>query len=326
MTMNSTSDGQENSMAGRSNSTGGRQNSMADSRNSMGDRQNSMADRQNSMGDRRNFTADRQSRLPRPGGPSLLEDLNIAVRDNPLAAGLIGMGALWMVLGGSRISAIGGALPSAVQTAAKTAVSAGSAGTHAISSGIGAVTSRVSNAVSQASDAVTNAVGSATQATKDAAAGGYNAVTSGASKLLDTGSAGLEEGQQMVDRSADTSRALMNSMQRNLGDAIDRQPLLLGVLGVAVGAGIASMFAATETERRLMGEQGAAVKDRLGDLAHDAVNAAGDRIERMVDDVRQEAGDQSLTPAAAKEQFEDLAGKVANVAGAARDSVKSRLS
>ena len=255
---------------------------------------------------------------------NFLDDLNTAVRENPVAAGLIGMGALWMVVGGSRMSALGHQLPGAAQSIGRAAASAGAAGTRAVSDGLGSVGSRLGQAAQHIGDAVSSGASSV----RDAAASSYDTVASSASKVFDGGQNGAGEqsnGAGIVDRSSAAGRQFATSMQKNLSEALDRQPLLLGVLGLAFGVGVASVFATTEAERKLMGEKGAAVKENLKTMAHNAVNAASTRVERIVEDVAQEAGDQSLTPAAAKEQFEDVAEKVAKVASAAGESVKSRL-
>jgi len=256
-----------------------------------------------------------------PQASGLLDDLNQAVRENPVAAGLIGMGALWMVVGGSRISAFGGQLSSAAQSTARAAVSAGATGTRAIGSGIGSV----GDSVLHAGEALSTGVSNAGARARDIASEGYDAVASSASKAFESskGSAGANG---LADRATSAGRGFSTSLQRNLSDALDKQPLLLGALGIALGAGIASIFAATEAERKLMGEQGAAVKETLESMAHDAIHTASSRVERMVEDVKQEAGDQSLTPAAVKENIGDIAEKLATVADSARQSVKDRLS
>lgn len=47
-------------------------------------------------------------RGPRSGGNDFMSSLSEAVRDNPVSAALIGMGALWLFTGGSTMSLLGG--------------------------------------------------------------------------------------------------------------------------------------------------------------------------------------------------------------------------
>ena len=54
----------------------------------------------------------------------------------------------------------------------------------------------------------------------------------------------------------------------------EQQPLLLGAVGLAIGAAIASSFATTKVESEWIGEQGAATRDKLTQAAKDATDRA----------------------------------------------------
>ena len=72
--------------------------------------------------------------------------------------------------------------------------------------------------------------------------------------------------------------------------------MLLGAIGLAIGAGIASTFATTEVETEWMGEQGAAAREKL----QGAVAEGKERARKVVADVQEEAARQGLTLDAAK--------------------------
>ena len=77
--------------------------------------------------------------------------------------------------------------------------------------------------------------------------------------VADTGTA-VNERLQAI---ASSGREYGVAIQSRLSQSLERQPLLLGAIGLAIGAGIASTFATTEVETEWMGEQGAAAREKL---------------------------------------------------------------
>jgi hypothetical protein len=54
--------------------------------------------------------------------------------------------------------------------------------------------------------------------------------------------------------------------QQTLAEMFDKQPLLLGAVGIAVGAGIAASLPASDLENRLMGDSADSLKDKAQEL------------------------------------------------------------
>jgi hypothetical protein len=129
-----------------------------------------------------------------------------------------------------------------------------------------------------------------------------------------------------VQTSAQSGVALGTSVQKNISDTLERQPLLLGAIGLAIGAGIASAFPSTRLESDFMGEAGAATREKIQDLASDTTDFVVARAKQTLHDVKQEAEAQGLTSSAAGYALSDVAEKVKSVAGSAHASVKDRLS
>jgi hypothetical protein len=96
---------------------------------------------------------------------------------------------------------------------------------------------------------------------------------------------------------------------------------LLGAIGLAIGAGIASTFATTAVESELMGEPGSAAREKLQGLAGDVT----DRAKQIASDLKDEADRQGLTPDAAKSAAAEIGEKVKAVAGAGRESLAQRF-
>jgi hypothetical protein len=235
-----------------------------------------------------------------------VDDLNGAVRDNPVAAGLIGAGLLWMLFGGARISGAAGALPGAARRVADAVGAAAQATGSAVGDAVAGTGARVGAAARQAGDAISSGTMQAAGAVRDSVAAGYDAITSTGEQANGWGPG--------------------PSLQANLKQTLERQPLMLGAIGLAIGAAIASTFRATEVEREVMGEAGATVTDKIKEIATETTEFASDRARQVLQDVKAEAAAQGLTPTAAMDGLKGVAEKVKTAAGASRDAIKGRLS
>jgi hypothetical protein len=236
----------------------------------------------------------------------IVDRVNDAIRDNPLAAGLIGAGLAWVLFGTKGVGAMGtlawgagGQVASAARSAGSLAASAGSATLGAAS----ATSSAVKGAAADMVGAVASIVPDLSQADTDIAA----------KATADAGPAINERIQAM----ASSGREYGAVIQSRLSESLEQQPLLLGAIGLAIGAGIASTFATTQAESEWMGKKGTAARETLQGMVGEAKNQA----RQVVSDVQDEAARQGLTVDAAKDAAKAVASKVGNVAGAARDSV-----
>ena len=238
----------------------------------------------------------------------IVEQLNAAIRDNPLAAGLIGAGVAWMLFGGTR------GLGLAAKVAKNAATRAGTAATTAggaVTGGLAKAGSQVASAVKAASDSV----GSVSSIVPDISMPETD-------KVLEAGSYGRSAIGDGLDTAVEKGRQYSSAIQSRLSEGLERQPLLLGALGLAIGAGIASTFAPTALESEWMGEHGTAARDKLQGLAGDIKDRAG----KVITDVKEEADRQGLTTADAKKVATDIGQRVKTVAGAGRDSITERFS
>jgi hypothetical protein len=240
-------------------------------------------------------------------GP-VIDGLNAAIRENPLAAGLIGAGVAWMLLGGPKgLVAMAGAAKGAADKAGLAAVNAG----NAVASGMSTASSNAAAGIKDAASVVTDTVASivpdlSVPDTENA----YRAVADAKSAV-----------GERINSVEETSREYGAAIKSHLSESLERQPLLLGAIGLAIGAGIASTFASTAVEGEWMGEKSTAVREQLESLADDAK----DRARQVVADVKEEADRQGLTTDAAKSAARGITDKVKNVAGAAHASVAEKI-
>jgi hypothetical protein len=237
-------------------------------------------------------------------GSPVIDRVNAAIRENPLAAGLIGAGLAWMVFGTKGFGVIAGAARDA--------------------------TGKATSAAADAAASVTGGLREATTAATDAAREVASSVGEHAASIVpDINTSELDKATDALNRTGDAVREGVQSavssgrqygqvLQTGLAQSLERQPLLLGAIGLVIGAGIASTFSSTEAERQLLGEKSAAARSAL----KDAANEVTDRARDVVSEVQQEASRQGLTLDTAKEAASAVAEKVKNVTASVKDQAE----
>ena len=90
-------------------------------------------------------------------------------------------------------------------------------------------------------------------------------------------------------------------LQNNLKETFERQPLLLGAIGLAIGAGMAAAVPSTEMERDFAGDTAAKLTADAKEFAGTQVDKAKAVASRTLEAVKDESEEQGLTADAAKE-------------------------
>ena len=239
--------------------------------------------------------------------------LQDAVRENPISAALIGMGMLWMFMGGSNTSLFGGGGRKSIfrgvgqgaeevgNVGRDTAARIGSSVAHAAET-----VSHVAGGVREASATVAEHGSRTAGQAADAVASAYDATTNAASRAADTLSNTATSAAHAMQ---ETGTEWGNTVQQSIGELFERQPLLLGAVGIAIGAGIAASIPTTEAENKVMGG--------LSDFVRDAVSEKAAQVKEMADAAVHEAKAQGLTPEAAGEALRAIGDKVGALAQAA---------
>ena len=243
------------------------------------------------------------------GGGDFVNSLQDAVRENPISAALIGMGVLWMFMGGSNTSLFGGGCR---DTAARIRSSVGHAADAAaetashVAGGVREASATIAEHGSRTAGQAADAVASAYDAT-------YDATTNAASRATDTlSNAATSAAHAMQEKGTKWG----STLQQNIGEIFERQPLLLGAVGIAIGAGIAASVPATEAENKVMGG--------ASDFVREAVSEKAAQVKEMADAAVHEAKAQGLTPEAAGEALRAIGDKMGAVAQAAASKGTSR--
>jgi hypothetical protein len=111
---------------------------------------------------------------------------------------------------------------------------------------------------------------------------------------------------------------MAGTLQGNLKDTFERQPLLLGAIGLALGAGMAAAVPPTQLETEYAGDAAEKVTEQAKEFATAQVDRVAATAERTLEAVKDEAAAQGLTPQAAKEGVAAVGEKIKTVAKAAR--------
>lgn len=285
------------------------------------------------------------------GGNEMVQNLGRQLRDNPMPALLIGAGIAWMMLG-SRSSAnaytspssttysqpprpLSGTTPHGPETrhlaGAPAYVPAGSTATSSYTS-----SSSTSSSGPGLGDRVTGAMHDARDGVSSAASGLYERASDAAGRVGEAASAAWESATdaagsaqaRMSDarmRASDAayyqSRALREQGRQGLDYVVRDQPLILGAIGIAVGAAVGALIPNTEAENRLMGE----TRDRLADQARDLAEEGYERVSQVASQHMEQAqGIASETYGKAKDRL-DEGGLSPSKAGAALGEVARDL-
>ncbi|HEU5017100.1 MAG TPA: hypothetical protein VFT69_03915 [Pseudolabrys sp.] len=242
-----------------------------------------------------------------------VDALGEAVKENPLSAALIGMGVLWMFMGGNNTTLFGGdGHKSVFRTAARGAAQAGGAVRDTAAS-VGSSINRAAHAAAQtthragaapstsgAGDAASRAAGQA----GGAMASTYDSTVQAASSAAETVSTAATSGAHALQ---ETGAEWGSAAQHRIAELFQRQPLLLGVVGIAIGAGIAASIPTTEAEKTIMGD--------ASDFVREAATETAAEVKRMANAAVEEAQNQGLTPEAAGEALRNAGKKMASPGG-----------
>ena len=230
-------------------------------------------------------------------GSDFLRDLGNAARKNPLSTALIGMGVLWLFTGSRPVER-------AEEIVRRTA----------------------------RFDRIPDSAGNAFEAARSTFRSGADSigehVTSAKDALRDGGADALDSatrfGRDYADAASDYARSIpgagaemFDAARSNLTELIRTQPLALGAIGFAIGAGIAAALPSSEVEAAYLGETSDTVKAKAAEFAAEQTARATTLAEGVMGAVTEEAREQGLTIEGAKSAVGDISTKVGRIVDAA---------
>jgi hypothetical protein len=217
-----------------------------------------------------------------------LKDLGDAARRNPVSTALIGMGLLWLFTGGKPV---------------------GRAGDLFRSAGL----NRLPDTATEALGNVGSRLGAGAESVRDIA---NSTVREGAGSTLDQAS---DFAKSMREGDA------FQAARENLTELFRAQPLALGAIGLAIGAGIAAALPGTDVENSYLGEVSETVKSKTAELAGQQVDKAATLATDAMDAAADEARRQGLTVDGARAAVQDVTDRAGRVVDAAKKIATDRV-
>ena len=229
------------------------------------------------------------------GGNEFVRNLGTSVRDNPLPLLLIGAGIGWLMMSGG--SGSGGTMSSR-NVSPNRSVDTGSIGTGStrvrVYGGGAESGNSMTGRASEAAGAVRDSVAGAADQAIDKAGEAYRSVADAAGAVADSlrGAAASVTDQVAGGGQGVQARAGELSDQARQGVAwlMREQPLVLGAIGVALGAAVGALLPGTEAEDQLMGQTRDAVADRVQATAQQGYERLKDTAGEHVDHAKAAIG------------------------------------
>jgi len=120
---------------------------------------------------------------------------------------------------------------------------------------------------------------------------------------------------------------LFASARSGMADLLEQQPLVLGAIGLGVGAAMAAAFRPTALEADWLGQTSANVQSRAKEIGAAAAGQAATVANKVTSAVADEARAQGLTPDAVKQSASDVSHKIESVVSKSADRLsQSRIS
>lgn len=221
------------------------------------------------------------------GGADFFRNFGRQVRDNPIPTVLVGAGMAWLMMANNRPASSGmGGRAGGQGLMERAGAAASDAGTSVWESSqmamdrLGAAAASGRTAARDASDRVADAVGRAGDAVSSAYASASGTAAAMAQSTASFGRSSVSTGRSVYDFLRD-------------------QPLVLGAIGLAIGAVLGAALPASEAENRLMGDASDELKQRASEAAREQTQRASDKLAEAARETADQAKSASEPQAAA---------------------------
>ena len=217
---------------------------------------------------------------------SFVDSVITAARENPIAAALIGGGALWLLIGSEK-------LKSAASITSTTFPSSDTATRRQKSARSRYEATPAPPTAPEMDHEGSFGLG---ETLHDARTATSDAVSKAADQLKDRFDEGTDYAWDMIGQLDEIlpGKETFTRAQSSLADLLDRQPLVLGAIGLAVGATVAGAFQSSDLENEWVGEYSGSVKGELNERAgavSQSVREAADTLKNEIKDAGTETFD-----------------------------------
>jgi ElaB/YqjD/DUF883 family membrane-anchored ribosome-binding protein len=194
------------------------------------------------------------------------------IKDNPAALVLTGVGLAWLTLGQGRAARRESNASPMYSYSETSRTAAGDSSPSTASS--------VKSSIEGAANSVKDAASATKERYRDAKHSVADTAHKGKAKIQDAKLHLHESAHQLSDR----ARYRMERSSQQAKDLYDDHPLLIGGLGLALGAALGAWLPHTETEDELVGERSDDIADKLKAEASDQYDHVRDKAKRAVED------------------------------------------
>jgi hypothetical protein len=227
---------------------------------------------------------------------SFMDGLTAAARENPLAAALIGGGALWLLIGSDKLKNAAGSVTSAAAPLADLGARAQRSAASGWDDSYGSMRKRASNMQDEASRGIEEASRGINETVRNAGTAASDAMSGAAETISERFDEGIAGTREMFDRlgQALPRKETLRRAQSSLSDLLERQPLVLGAVGLAIGATVAGALAKSSLEDEWVGELSDSLKADLNARAgavSQSVREASDTLQAKLGDAGAEIAD-----------------------------------
>jgi hypothetical protein len=215
------------------------------------------------------------------------DSLIIAARENPLSAALIGGGAVWLLVGDEKLKGVA----RSAAAVASDVVDSGAGNLRAAATGLQRTVAPPTAPEMDHERGVGR--GDTLRAASRAATG---SMSDAADEVRDRFAEGFAFAREQFGSLGNSlpAKESVTKVQSSLSDLLERQPLVLGAVGLAIGAAVAGAFRTSQIENELVGEISDDVKDDLssrGTAVSKALREASDMLVSEASDTGAEAVD-----------------------------------
>ncbi|WP_065754364.1 hypothetical protein [Bradyrhizobium paxllaeri] len=208
------------------------------------------------------------------------DSLVAEIRENPLAAALIGGGAFWLLVGDKKLKSAA----YSVTAAASPIVDTGARNVRAAASGLQRTASPPT-----APEMNQGGVIGVGETLREASSVASASLSGAADKIRERVDEGVAYARENFDKLGNVlpGKETLTKAQSSVADVLERQPLVLGVVGLAIGVAVAGAFRASDLENEWIGELSDDVKADLNTRA----GAVSKSLREASDTLKAELGD-----------------------------------
>ncbi len=231
-------------------------------------------------------------------GQQVLTKFLEQAKENPMPLAVMGLGLAWLMSSSTKTAAGGPyANSAATYPAASTGRPGGAASDMPHTSGVGGAAKVVGEAVSGMASAAGAMAASASHTVSELAVGAGHSISDAGASAGQTSQDIAHGVSAAAGAAADKAAVYGQRAQQGALDLLQREPLVIGALGLFVGFALGAALPATEAEDRLLGPTHDRMFEAGKGIADDVVSHAGEAADAVLGKLQSQIGDANV-PAA----------------------------